>query len=42
VIRVFSALKKENLIIAKGKKIGIPNIQLLKKEISDHNYFLDS
>ncbi len=42
VIRVFSALKKENLIIAQGKKIGISNIQLLKKEISDHNYFLDS
>ena len=42
VIRVFSALKKENLIIAKGKKIGISDIQLLKKEISEHNYFLDS
>jgi len=42
VIRVFSALKKENLITAKGKKIGISDIQLLKKEISEHNYFLDS
>lgn len=42
VIRVFSALKKEKLIIAKGKKIGISDIQLLKKEISEHNYFLDS
>ncbi|WP_303317919.1 Crp/Fnr family transcriptional regulator [Flavivirga abyssicola] len=42
VIRAFSALKKEKLIIAKGKKIGISNIPLLKKEISEHNYFLDS
>ncbi|MFD2726320.1 Crp/Fnr family transcriptional regulator [Hyunsoonleella rubra] len=42
VIRVFSALKKEELITAKGKKIGINDIDLLKKEISDHNYFLDS
>ncbi|WP_298236676.1 Crp/Fnr family transcriptional regulator [uncultured Algibacter sp.] len=42
VIRVFSALKKENLISAQGKKIGINDIQLLKKEINDHNYFLDT
>lgn len=42
VIRVFSALKKEKLIIATGKKIGIANIESLKKEISEHNYFLDS
>ncbi|WP_111310048.1 Crp/Fnr family transcriptional regulator [Confluentibacter sediminis] len=42
VIRVFSILKKENLIISKGKKIGINNIQKLKKEISEHNYFLES
>ncbi|WP_445736640.1 Crp/Fnr family transcriptional regulator [Mariniflexile sp.] len=42
VIRVFSALKKEKLISAKGKKIGITNIQLLKNEISEHNYYLDS
>lgn len=42
VIRVFSALKKEKLISAQGKKIGINNIQSLKKEINDHNYFLDS
>lgn len=42
VIRVFSALKKENLISASGKKIGITNIDNLKKEINDHNYFLDS
>lgn len=42
VIRVFSALKKEKLISAQGKKIGINNIQSLKREINDHNYFLDS
>ena len=42
VIRVFSILKKEKLISAKGKKIGILNIDLLKNEINEHNYFLDS
>lgn len=42
VIRIFSALKKENLITAKGKRIAINNIDLLKKEISEHNYFLGS
>jgi len=42
VIRIFSTLKKEELIYAKGKKIGINDILLLKKEISEHNYFLDS
>lgn len=42
VIRIFSALKKEGLITAKGKKIGIINLQTFKNEISEHNYFLDS
>lgn len=42
VIRVISALKKENLLRAAGKKIGIVDIDSLKKEISEHNYFLDS
>lgn len=42
VIRVFSLLKKENLITAKGKKIAINNLELLKKEIKEHNYFLDT
>lgn len=42
VIRIFSLLKKEGLITARGKKIGIPNVQYLKNEISEHNYFLDS
>ena len=42
VIRVFSTLKKEGLISSKGKKLSINNIQLLKKEIDEHNYFLDT
>ncbi|RED44895.1 Crp/Fnr family transcriptional regulator [Seonamhaeicola aphaedonensis] len=42
VIRVFSTLKKEGLIKANGKKIGISDIELLRKEISEHNFFLDS
>lgn len=42
VIRIFSTLKKENLISARGKKIKIVAIEALKKEISEHNYFLDS
>jgi CRP-like cAMP-binding protein len=41
VIRIFSTLKKEGLITAKGKKIGIVNVNFLKKEIDEHNYFLD-
>jgi len=42
VIRVFSALKKEGLINAQGKKIGIVDIESLKREINEHNYFLDT
>ncbi len=42
VIRVLSALKKEQLIVTKGKRIGIVNLQLLKNEISEHNFYLDS
>lgn len=42
VIRVISALKKENLLRAKGKQLGIVDLELLKKEISEHNFFLDS
>jgi hypothetical protein len=42
IIRIFSVLKKEDLITAKGKKIGINNLQALKNEISEHNYYLDS
>jgi len=42
VIRIISSLKKEKLLQTKGKQIGITNINLLKKEISEHNFFLDS
>jgi len=42
VIRIFSMLKKESLIIANGKRIGITNASLLKKEISEHNFYLDT
>ncbi len=42
VIRVISGLKKENLLIAEGKKLGIVDVARLKKEIADHNFFLDS
>ncbi len=42
VIRIFSILKKEKLITAKGKKIACPNIDLLKREISEHNFYLDA
>lgn len=42
VIRVISALKKEKMLRASGKKIGIMDIEKLKKEISEHNFFLDS
>lgn len=42
VIRIFSSLKKEGLISARGKKIAILDVQLLKNEINEHNYFLDA
>lgn len=42
VIRVISSLKKENLLRAQGKKLGIIDLEKLKKEISEHNFFLDS
>lgn len=42
VIRIISALKKEGLLQTKGKKIGIPDQDQLKKEIAVHNFFLDS
>ncbi|AOW20357.1 Crp/Fnr family transcriptional regulator [Urechidicola croceus] len=42
VIRILSTLKKENQIFTSGKRIGISNIDLLKKEISEHNYFINS
>lgn len=42
VIRIISTLKKEKLIITQGKKIGIENVDLLRKEIAEHHFFLDS
>ncbi|ANQ49535.2 Crp/Fnr family transcriptional regulator [Flammeovirga yaeyamensis] len=42
VIRVISSLKKEKILIAEGKKIGIINLEKLKREIAEHNFFLDS
>ncbi|MBD8488835.1 Crp/Fnr family transcriptional regulator [Echinicola sp. CAU 1574] len=42
VIRILSSLKKEGLIQTSGKKIGTKNVNLLRKEISEHNYFIDS
>lgn len=42
VIRVFSALKKEKLIVANGKRIGILNEKSLEQEIEEHHYFLGS
>lgn len=42
VIRTISGLKKEGLIQTEGKKIGILNIDKLKKEIDEHNYFSTS
>jgi len=34
-------VKKEKLIVADAKKIGILDVKGLKKEISEHNYFID-
>lgn len=40
VIRILSLLKKEGLIRSVGKKIGITELQKMKNEISEHNYFI--
>ena len=42
VIRTISTLKKENQMVVLGKQIGIVNVSNLKKDISEHNYYLDS
>lgn len=42
VIRILSALKKESKLRMMGKQIAIVDVSILKKEISEHNYFLDS
>jgi CRP/FNR family transcriptional regulator, anaerobic regulatory protein len=41
VIRVISALKKEDLLIAKGKKLGIPDIPKFEKQLLETQYFLE-
>lgn len=42
VIRILSSLKKENQIHTKAKLIQLLDPETLKKEISEHNFFLDS
>ncbi|MEL7002863.1 MAG: Crp/Fnr family transcriptional regulator [Bacteroidota bacterium] len=42
VIRVISSLKKESLLSTKGKLLSINNVELLKKEIASHHFFLGS
>lgn len=42
VIRTLSSLKQEEYIELKGKKIKIIETEKLKKEIADHNFFLNS
>lgn len=42
VIRSLSALRKDGLIETPGKRIKIINVNILRKEISEHNYFIDS
>lgn len=42
VTRVITALEKEGLLIKRVKKVGIPDVEKLKNEISDHNFFLSS
>lgn len=41
VIRVISALKKEGLLTAKGKKLGIPNVELFEEQLQETGYFLE-
>jgi len=42
VIRVLSSLKKEGLITTQKKSIMLKDVELLRKEIAEHNYFQDS
>lgn len=41
VIRVLSSLKKEGLVNAKGRKLGILNSEKLKEEISKHTFNIE-
>lgn len=42
VIRVLSSLVKEEMIIKKGKRIGIIDLEKLKSEIAEHNFYISS
>lgn len=42
VIRTFSSLKKEGLINTRARHVSIFDVDALKAEISQHNFFLDS
>lgn len=42
VIRMISGLTKEKLLRKKGKEVGIVDLEKLKLEISEHNFFLSS
>ena len=42
VIRVISSLKSEDLLTCVGKTITINNLDKLKTEISEHNFYLDN
>lgn len=41
VIRVISALKKEGLLAASGKKLGITNLPEFEAQLNDTHYFLE-
>ena len=41
VIKVISDLKKENLLITRGKKIGIPDMEKFQLEMGDSHLFLE-
>ncbi len=42
VIRMLSSIKSEGLIFMKGKQLGIVDLEKMKREISEHNFFLNS
>jgi len=42
VTRVISALKSEGLLLVSGKRLKLKNLNMLKKEIIEHNFFLDA
>ncbi|WP_159519726.1 Crp/Fnr family transcriptional regulator [Sunxiuqinia indica] len=41
VIRVISALKKEGLLTAKGKKLGMPDVEKFEAQLKETQYFLE-